>query len=170
MESTQTRHRFVAAPGPATSGDRDATNASHTTLTTVLFIATSVCAGVAGQLALKHGMTLLGEQTLSAAAFGSMIANMLTSPWVLLGLTCYVAGTFFWLMVLSRVDLSLAYPLLSTSYILVIATSWLLLGESVGILRVAGAATILAGVILVSRSRSRPVTDDDQSIATVKVE
>lgn len=155
VDTTQHGRRFTFGHAQALAVNRLASLSQRGSLSTILFILTTVCAGVAGQLALKHGMTQLGAQTFSTATLLTMITDMLTSPWVLLGLLFYVAGTFFWLMVLSRVDLSLAYPMLSTSYILVIASSWLLLGESVSMLRIAGAATILTGVILVTQSRAR---------------
>jgi drug/metabolite transporter (DMT)-like permease len=121
-------------------------------VTTILFIMMSVCAGVAGQLALKHGMSQLGAQSLNPSTLTSMVGQIVLSPWVLLGLVIYGAGTFFWLMVLSRVDLSFAYPMLSTSYVLVLGTSWLFLGESFGLLRILGVMTILVGVVLISQS------------------
>lgn len=121
-------------------------------MTTILFISMSVFAGVAGQLSLKHGMSQLGAQSLNASTLVSMVGRIVLSPWVMLGLVIYGAGTFFWLMVLSRVDLSFAYPMLSTSYVLVLATSWLFLGESISVLRIIGVVTILAGVIFISQS------------------
>ena len=121
-------------------------------MTTIIFIMASVCAGVAGQLALKHGMSQLGAQSLNVATVTSMVGKIIMSPWVILGLVIYAGGTFFWLMVLSRVDLSFAYPMLSTSYVLVLGTSWLFLGESISMLRIVGVVTILFGVILISQS------------------
>lgn len=121
-------------------------------MTTIVFILASVCAGVAGQLALKYGMSQLGAQSLSPSTLTSMLTRIILSPWVVLGLAIYGAGTFFWLMVLSRVELSFAYPMLSLSYVLIIASSWLFLGESIGLLRIIGVVTIMAGVIFISQS------------------
>ena len=120
----------------------------------MLFIAASILAAVAGQIVLKHGMTQLGSQSLSLSPGGvfEMVWRMGTSPWVLLGIGFYVTGMFFWLMVLSRVDLSFAYPMLSLSYVLVLGSSWLLLGESLSALRIVGVLAIMAGVAVVSQS------------------
>ena len=121
-------------------------------VTTMRFILMSVCAGVCGQLVLKYGMTQMGALTLSSGNLFSMVSRLVLSPWVLLGLAIYGAGTFFWLMVLSRVELSFAYPMLSTSYILILAASWLFLGESISPLRIAGVVTVVTGVVLISQS------------------
>lgn len=121
-------------------------------VTTILFISLSIFAGVFGQLALKYGMTQLGAQSISASTLTTVFSRIVFSPWILLGLLIYGAGTFFWLMVLSRVDLSFAYPMLSMSYVLIIGSSWMFLGESVSLLRLAGVVTIITGVIFISQS------------------
>jgi drug/metabolite transporter (DMT)-like permease len=119
------------------------------TLTCILL---STILGVGGQLLLKRGMTLLGEQTLSPSALFSVGTRMATSPWVLLGILVYVSGTFFWLIALSRVELSFAYPFASLSYVLILASSWLLLGETVNATRLMGVAAICIGVLVISLS------------------
>lgn len=121
-------------------------------LTTVMFISISICAGVLGQLVLKRGMTALGAQSLNGTNIVDVALRMLLSPWVLGGLAIYVAGTFFWLMVLSRVDLSFAYPMTSLSYLLIVLSSWYFLGESISPLRIVGVVTIIVGVSLIAQS------------------
>jgi drug/metabolite transporter (DMT)-like permease len=121
-------------------------------MTTALFIAISICAGVSGQLVLKRGMTQIGAQSVSASTLFDLLSRIALSPWIILGMGIYVAGTFFWLMVLSRVELSFAYPMTSMSYILIVLSSWYLLGESISPLRIAGVITIIAGVSLIAQS------------------
>ncbi len=121
-------------------------------MTTAIFIAVSICAGVSGQLVLKRGMSALGAQTLSGANVIDVALRMVLSPWVVGGIAIYVAGTFFWLMVLSRVDLSFAYPMTSLSYLLIVLSAWYFLGESISPLRIAGVMTIVAGVLLITQS------------------
>jgi multidrug transporter EmrE-like cation transporter len=71
---------------------------------------------------------------------------------VLAGLGCYVLSVGLWLVALSRVDVSLAYPMLSLGYVVNAIAAWYLFGEAVGALRFAGIALILLGVLVVSRS------------------
>jgi drug/metabolite transporter (DMT)-like permease len=57
-----------------------------------------------------------------------------------------------WFYVLTKVDLSIAYPFLALSYVLVLLFSWLILGESISALRIVGVSVISCGVILVAKS------------------
>jgi drug/metabolite transporter (DMT)-like permease len=85
----------------------------------------------------------------------------LTSPgdfastvWVRVGLLCMAANFLVWLGVLARLDLSVAFPLSSAAFVAIMAASTFLLGEPVGGKRLAGAALILIGIALVSRSQA----------------
>ena len=119
------------------------------TLTCILL---STVLGVGGQLLLKRGMTLLGEQSLSPSGLVGVGARMALSPWVILGIMVYVSGTFFWLIALSRVELSFAYPFASLSYVLILASCWFVLGESINALRLLGVVAICIGVLVISLS------------------
>ena len=119
---------------------------------TLICILLSTLLGVAGQMLLKHGMTRMGEQSLAVGRMGDIGMRLATSPWVILGLMVYVSGTFFWLIALSRVELSFAYPFASLSYVLILAAGWALLGETVSLLRLAGVVTICLGVLIISQS------------------
>jgi drug/metabolite transporter (DMT)-like permease len=113
----------------------------------------SVVCGVSGQLVLKIGMTQFGRIGADALAEPMTVAwRVLTNPLVMLGLGCYALGAIFWLTVLSRVPLSLAYPTLALTYVAIPLLAWLLLGESISLLRWAGIGVICAGVLLVVRS------------------
>lgn len=119
---------------------------------TIIPILLSTILGVAGQLLLKQGMTQMGTLQLSFVAVPSILWRMATSPYVIGGLMVYVSGTFFWLIVLNRVQLSYAYPFASLSYVLITLSSWLLLQEDIRPLRWIGMLVICTGVFLVSRS------------------
>lgn len=118
-----------------------------------VLIVFSVGCGIGGQLALKAGMTQVGQigpQTISQSI--AVALRVASSPLVLAGLALYALGAVAWLTVLSRVPLSFAYPLLAVSYAFTPLLAWLVLRESVPSLRWAGIATICLGVFLVSRS------------------
>lgn len=118
----------------------------------VLYILISVAGGAAGQILLKKGMSGLGPLTLSAGELGSILWRIATNPYVVLGLSIYVASTLFWLMALSRVDLSFAYPFASLSYVVMLLASWRLFDENITPLRLLGTVIIGMGVLLISRS------------------
>ncbi len=119
---------------------------------TLVYIIPSILASVIGQLLLKRGMTGTGPLTIGEGSVLSMVWSMVTNPWVLLGLACYVGGTLFWLVALSRAPLSFVYPFAALSMAMIVLSSWLVFGESISVARLFGVATIIAGVFIVARS------------------
>ena len=116
-----------------------------------LVLFTALCA-VGGQLLMKAGMAQVGaidgEVLVRPLATALRLAG---SPLVVLGLGCYVAGAASWLVVLSRLPLSLAYPIVAVSYAITPILAWMLFGESVPATRWLGIVAICAGIVLVSR-------------------
>jgi drug/metabolite transporter (DMT)-like permease len=115
-------------------------------------ILTSTILGVVGQMALKKGMTALGPLALTAKGAPGLALQMFTTPAVILGLGIYVTSSFFWLLALSRVQLTYAYPFASLSYVLIVVASWALLGEHPSPLRLSGMGVIMLGVLLISQT------------------
>src|SRR5579863_5597209 len=96
----------------------------------------SIFCGIGGQLALKVGMDHVGRVSADALTQPlAMIGRLGTSPFVLGGLGLYGLGAVAWLTVLSRVPLSLAYPLLALSYAVTPVLAWVVLGETVSSIR-----------------------------------
>lgn len=118
----------------------------------IAYILISVVLGAAGQILLKKGMGSMGPLTLSASQLGSILWRIVSNPYVVIGLGIYVCGTLFWLMALSRVDLSYAYPFASLGYVVMLVASWQLFNENISPLRLAGTLTVCLGVFLISRS------------------
>ncbi len=111
-----------------------------------------VLLNAAAQLALKAGMNRIGH-------FDFALANALpigwqvgTNPFVALGLFCYVVSVGVWMLVLSRVEVSLAYPMLSIGYVVNALIAWWFMGEALGAAKIAGIATICLGVWLLTRA------------------
>ncbi|MBC8076000.1 MAG: EamA family transporter [Chloroflexales bacterium] len=121
-------------------------------MNTLLLILSATLLGVVGQMVLKQGMTQMGPLSVSAEQVPQLVWRMATSPFVVIGLLIYGGGTFFWLIALSRVDLSYVYPFASLSYVLIFFASWALFHEQISLLRVAGMIVICMGVLLVARS------------------
>ena len=119
---------------------------------TIVYILVAVLGGAVGQVMLKRGMGSMGPLTLTIDQMGSMFWRVATNPFVILGLAVYVGSTVFWLVVLSRVDLSYAYPFASLSYVVMLTFSWLIFKENITSLRLLGSLVIMLGVLLISRS------------------
>ncbi len=119
----------------------------------LVLIFTSILIAVGGQLCLKAGMNQAGR--LSAANLNSPIETFLKVagiPLVWIGLFLYGLSAIVWLAVLSRVDLSFAYPMVGFSYVVVLLLSAMMLGESVGFMRWLGAVIIVIGIMLITRT------------------
>jgi drug/metabolite transporter (DMT)-like permease len=104
------------------------------------------------QLALKQGMRTIGYFEFHMGDLTRMLRVVAVNPYILAGLACYILSVAVWLLVLSRVDVSYAYPLLSVGYIVTALAAWLFLGETVGVTRWAGIAVTCLGVWLITRS------------------
>ena len=120
--------------------------------TTFLFLLGGVLLNAVAQLLLKAGVRPLGPIDVDAATIASTIGRVLTQGPILLGLSCYVLSVGVWLVALSRVDVSQAYPMLSLGYVVNALAAYWLFGEALGPLRCAGIAVILVGVFIVARS------------------
>ncbi len=115
-------------------------------------ILTSTFLGVVGQMTLKKAMTGLGPLAITAREAPGLALRIFTTPAVIIGLAIYVISSFFWLLALSRVQLTYAYPFASLSYVLIVLASWTLLGEHPSPLRLGGMGVIMIGVLLISRT------------------
>lgn len=104
------------------------------------------------QLLLKAGVRRVGHFDFSAANVWPIGWSLATNGPIIGGLACYVISVVVWIMALSRVEVSVAYPMLSIGYIVNAALAWWLFGEAVGPQRLLGIGVIIVGVILVARS------------------
>ncbi|HYW04702.1 MAG TPA: SMR family transporter [Gammaproteobacteria bacterium] len=104
------------------------------------------------QLLLKAGVGSVGEIALQwngAVATGLKLAF---EPHILGGLACYVISVVVWILALSRVDVSIAYPMLSIGYVVNALAAWALLGESMNLSKLVGIGIIILGVFVLARS------------------
>ena len=108
---------------------------------------------VIGQILFKHGMNTVGRVNNIQDVFGKLTQAFL-NPYILSGIAIYGFTTLVWLVILSRVKLSIAYPLLSSGYVLSILFSWLFFKESIPKIRIIGAVIICIGVYLVAQGES----------------
>lgn len=112
----------------------------------------SVFLGAAGQILLKIGADAIGRFELAAANLVPIGLKIVSQPQILGGIACYAASLVLWILALSRVQVSIAYPMVSLGYVVTATAAWLLLGEQVNGMRWAGIAIIMAGVFLVAKS------------------
>lgn len=120
--------------------------------TTFGFILSGVCLNAIAQLLLKAGTNAVGAIHLTAENWFATGIKLATQLPILGGLTCYVLSVVVWIIGLSRVDVTVAYPMLSLGYILNALGAWYFLGEIVSLQRLLAIGIILIGVALIART------------------
>ncbi|HKJ50623.1 MAG TPA: EamA family transporter [Gammaproteobacteria bacterium] len=115
-------------------------------------ILTGVLLNAAAQLALKASVGNMGVISLTMNSAVPVLSRLSTEPWLWAGLACYGISVIVWILALSRVDVSIAYPMLSIGYVVNALAAWSLLGEALTTQRVVGIGIIIVGVVVLSRS------------------
>ncbi|MCA1654933.1 MAG: hypothetical protein LC635_00355 [Pseudonocardiaceae bacterium] len=111
------------------------------------FLLFAVASAAAGQVVLKHGMTLATESATKTNA--SLVVKAVTSPWVLLGLMVFAISAVAWLATLSRVPLSIAYPFNALGYLAILTASAVLLDERTNLWTWVGTSFVAGGLLIV---------------------
>ena len=119
----------------------------------VLMIAlVSIVLLVSGQTLLKVGLNDIGGVSLfDGNPLGSLL-GLFHTPWIIVGFACYGIAAILWLDVLSKLDFSLAFPLVSLTYVFSLVIGRFVFDETVGLSRIVGVLLILAGLFFIIRS------------------
>ena len=115
-------------------------------------ILTGVLLNAGAQLLLKAGTNAVGQFEFTMENVLPVGMRLAMEPHILGGMVCYVVSLVVWIMGLSRVEVSVAYPMLSIGYVVNAVAAWYLFGESVSALRLSGIGFIIVGVFLVAKS------------------
>lgn len=122
------------------------------TLAAFSFLITGVLLNAGAQLLLKAGTNALGVITLTRENWFDTFWRMGTQGHFVLGVFIYMVSLVVWIMGLSRVPVSVAYPMLSLGYVVNAVLAYYLFGEAVTLTKWLGIAFIILGVWLVARS------------------
>ncbi len=119
---------------------------------TLLIALVAILLLVGGQTLLKLGLNDVGGVSLfDGNPLGSLL-GLLHTPWIILGFICYGISAILWLDVLSELDFSLAFPMVSLTYVFSLVIGRFIFHETVGLERVVGVLLILSGLYFVVRS------------------
>lgn len=118
----------------------------------LILILSGVLLNAIAQLLLKAGTNAVGHFAFQAENIVPIGLRFALQPYILVGILCYVVSLVVWLMALSRVPVSIAYPMLSIGYAInaFIAYHWF--GEPLTAQKLLGIGFIILGVVLVTRS------------------
>jgi multidrug transporter EmrE-like cation transporter len=106
------------------------------------------------QLLLKAGAGSLTNIELRASNAAAIAGRLIFNVPIIAGLGCYALSVVVWILALARVEVTVAYPMLSLGYVVNALAAWWLFNESLNGARLAGIGIILVGVWLVARSSS----------------
>jgi len=110
-----------------------------------------VLLNASAQLLLKAGTNAIGHFEFNASNILPVSIKLAMQPHIMGGVACYVVSLVVWIMGLSRVPVSVAYPMLSIGYALNALAAWYLFGESLTAQKLVGIGFIIGGVFLVTR-------------------
>ena len=131
-------------------------------MTYLPFILFTVFTNAAAQLMLKQGMLTLGsvatDGPTTAISIVTMLFKIVFHPWVFFGLCTFVISMASHLYVLSKVELSFAYPFLSLAYVAVAVAAWMLFSEDLNAWRIAGIGFICVGTVLIAQGGTKDHT------------
>jgi multidrug transporter EmrE-like cation transporter len=117
----------------------------------LICIITGVMLNAVAQLLLKAGVNAVGHFDITPANILPVGFKIATQLPIIGGLTCYVLSVGVWIVGLSRVDVSIAYPMLSLGYVVNAFAAWYLFGEVLSLQRLIGIGIILVGVVVLAR-------------------
>jgi uncharacterized membrane protein len=118
----------------------------------LVLVAIAVILASFGQVAMKVGMMRIGDLGPAGIPFLVGLVKAVFTPYVFLGFALYGISSLFWLMVLKQAKLSYAYPLIASTYVIVLFLSWLFFSERVTLARSVGVVLICIGVVFVAKS------------------
>jgi multidrug transporter EmrE-like cation transporter len=121
-------------------------------LLSLTLIVIGVLFNVAAQLLIKAGTNAVGYFEFSRENILPIGWKLATEPHILGAMGCYVFGVVIWILALSRVQVSVAYPLLSLGYVVNAVAAWWLFNEAFNPAKVIGMGVIILGVIIISRA------------------
>jgi multidrug transporter EmrE-like cation transporter len=128
---------------------------SKETITALLWLIPAMLFSTTGELFLKKGMNQVGSfDFATVSTVVPTLVRIFTNPSIWIGFIGFGGGSIFWLSVISRVPLSLAYPILGLGYVVVAVESWAFLGEKFSPLLLLGAIVIGIGVAMVGLSNA----------------
>jgi multidrug transporter EmrE-like cation transporter len=121
-------------------------------LVSFCIILTGVLLNAVAQLALKASVKEMGAIGLNFSSSATAFLRLASEPFLWTGLVCYGISVIVWILALSRVDVSIAYPMLSMGYVVSAFFAWQLFGESMNPARMIGMGIVLLGVYVLARS------------------
>ena len=104
------------------------------------------------QILMKAGTNAIGHFEFSMENILPIGLKLATEWHIIAALVCYAISVVVWILALSRVPVSIAFPMLSMAYVVNALAAWYLLGEAFNPTKLIGMAIIILGVVIISRA------------------
>ena len=121
-------------------------------LVSFALIFAGVMLNAAAQVLMKAGTNVIGHFEFSAVNILPIGWKLATEWHILAALFCYALSVVIWILALSRVPVSIAFPMLSMAYVVNAVAAWYLLGEAFNPTKLIGMSVIILGVVIISRA------------------
>jgi len=121
-------------------------------LVSFILIFVGVMLNAAAQILMKAGTNAVGHFEFSMENVLPIGLKLATEWHIVTALFCYALSVVVWILALSRVPVSIAFPMLSMAYVVNAVAAWYLLGEPFSSTKLVGMGVIILGVIIISRA------------------
>lgn len=111
-----------------------------------------VLLNAASQLLLKAGTNAIGHFEFSAENIMPIGWKLATEWHIVMALTFYAISVVIWILALSRVQVSIAYPMISLGYVVGAVAAWWFFNEALNPTKMIGIGVIILGVVIISRA------------------
>ncbi len=122
-------------------------------LQALLLAGICILLGLGGQTLLKLAIVRSGGMSILEIGIGGLLRKFMETPYIVLGFALYGVSSILWLQVLSKLDISVAFPLVSVTYVATLFVGRFLFNEPVNLSRIFGVLLICSGVFFVIRSQ-----------------
>lgn len=118
-------------------------------------IIVAIFLGSIGQLMIKTGLNSFTSRfgSISLSSVWGKLPNIISTPQILIATICFAVSATFWCVVMSKRDLSQVYPFIALAHVFVALMAYFVLKEQIGVLRIAGIAIIIIGVIVLAQDK-----------------
>ncbi len=117
-----------------------------------LIAVSSVTLNALAQIALRNTMLSVGSFPSVLGEWFGFATKIMFNLWFIAGMGCYAISIGLWLIVLGKLEVSIAYPLLSIGYVITAVIGYFFMQEDVNLIRIAGLSLIILGICVISRS------------------
>lgn len=122
-----------------------------TNLSNYLYIVATIFLGVYSQLIIRWQVSLAGALPFDFSGKIWFVARLLLNPWIISSVAATFFGGLTWMMAMTKFETSYAYPFISLQFVIILAASILIFGESFSFGKLIGTLLVVSGIVIVAR-------------------